>query len=376
MANTFMASLGESLVQVNTVSESNSVQYKLNIAGVHRYSSPLTPYVRLNDSLLGSQVHSNGLNVRVLDANNNVIDQKEFILTNIDSTINSAFITYMNSLTSGIVIITSGQLLKSSPQIDNWFKSVYSINWPGEFLCNNYDVAYAAFYSPVNKRITSEVYNSSDGFDSSRATLEMVYDSVSDLGATGYSYKAIYDPTEYTSNSQYEFKRYPTSQVLISLLSDYGILPGRTMLMQCELKASNALIQANMTTRLSLRWYTGSTLIDSKSYEVNSLSPDKWIKFEDYIVVPANANGFTMVVARYPRNDAIIAEASIKNLIFCEVGRSAKYSGDAAIGVNGIKAGTINESTTSPRIMNLPDSVTNINNVVDLSNVQELPLPY
>ncbi|ADJ19561.1 long tail fiber protein proximal connector [Acinetobacter phage 133] len=376
MAQHLMASLNDERVQVQTVSESNSVAFKLNVAGVTRHSSPQVPYVMLNDTPLGVQTFGNGINVRVLGANNTILDRKEFQTTNVDGTVNSAFVSYMNAIT-GIAIISSGPNMKASPAIDAWFSQSYSIAWPGAFICNNYDVAYVATYSGASKRIVMEANLCDDGTDKGRATIETVYDSLSDIGATGFAYKAIYDPTEYSSESLYELKRYPVDNVLISPFNEYGIVPGTNMLLSCELFASQSLIQAGMTTRLNLRWYNGSTLVDAKSFEVNALTPDKWIKFDEYVKVPLNANGFTIVVSRYPRNNAIAARAAVRSLVFNLVSGPDELSTDAAIGVNGIKTSNFIQGTeSSKRIMNLPDSTTTPRNFVSLNDVHELPLTY
>ncbi|ADI96480.1 gp35 hinge connector of long tail fiber [Acinetobacter phage Ac42] len=372
----FAASFGLDMVTVQTLSETNAVTYKLNAAGVTVHSVPAVPYVFLNDQPLGVQTHSNGLNVRVIGPNNTVIDRKEFILTNIDSSTNTAFVTYMDSLTSGIVVITSGPNLKTSPSVDAWFKSVYSVNWPGSFLINNYAVAYAAIYKPSHKKIAMETYKADDGSDKTRAVIETVYDTESDIGATGFAHKAIYDPTVYQSSTTYEFKRYPTDQVLISLLSDYGIQPGDTFMFSGEAYASQALVDANMSTRINLRWYKGTTLLEAKSVEVPKTLPDQWIKFEEFTTVPATADGFTIAVARYPRNDAVNALAQVRNITFNEVGRPDTLTGDAAIGVNGIKTSNLEDNATFPNLITFPDAAIKLKNTVNVINVTELPLPY
>lgn len=375
MAQHLMASLNDERVQVQTVSESNSVAFKLNVAGITRHSAPQVPYVMLNDKPLGVQTFGNGINVRVLGANNDILDRKEFQTTNVDGTVNSAFVSYMNSVT-GIAIISSGPNMRSSPVIDAWFSQNYSVAWPGAFICNNYDVAYVATYSGSSKRIIMEANLCDDGTDKGRAVIETVYDSLSDLGSTGFAYKAIYDPTEYTSESLYELKRYPSDTVLVSPIGEYGIVPDTNMSLSCELFASQSLIQAGMTTRLNLRWYNESTLIDAKSLEVNALTPDKWIKFDEYVKVPLNANGFTIVVSRYPRNNAVAARAGVRSLVFNLVSIPDKLSTDAAIGVNGIKMSNLTQGTESrKRIMNLPDPTTT-RNFVSMNDVQELPLTY
>ena len=88
------------------------------------------------------------------------------------------------------------------------------------------------------------------------------------------------------------------------------------------------------------------------------------------------ALGFTIVVARYPRNDAVNALSQVRNITFNEVGRPDTLTGDAAIGVNGIKTSNLEDNAAFPNLITFPDAAIMLKNTVNVINVTELPLPY
>lgn len=380
MAETLMTDIGKELITVRMVSESNSVTYKLNI-GVPNSGNPKLPYLKLNDVDLQTQasvVQSTGINVRGFNVPSTIAEVKNFTMGTTESSINDGFIQYMDSVTHKLVILYSGKNLKSSPKVDAWFSSKGSVNWPGSERCERFNYTYIALYSPSRKKILAEVYNGEDkptntGF----CTLETVFDSFDDLGSTGFPYKSVYDPQEYLATSEYEFKRYPEGVGLVAKMSDFGISPGATMMLSGELFQSKELVAAKQTARVNLRWYKGTTLKDAMSVDVPANVVDSWHKIQDaYSVAPLDADGFTIVAARYPRNDATIAKSGIRNIAFSEVARADSISSPASIGVNGIKTNNITEGTIGQLLIQLPDSERFPNNTVPVVNLKELELEY
>jgi hypothetical protein len=59
-----------------------------------------------------------------------------------------------------------------------------------------------------------------------------------------------------------------------------------------------------------------------------------------------------------------------------EVSRTYQKTSHASIGVNGIKTNNLVEGTTSPLLLQLPDSATFANNTVPLVGIKELELEY
>lgn len=374
-----MAGFGQDVVTVRTLSESNSVTYRLVACSATAKSVPLASYVYLNDVPYGSQGHSTGINIRVFNESNTIVSTRSFATTPNESSMNNGFIEFMNTLNPfPLVLITTFGNTRCSPLIDDWFKSVGSVNWPGSYLFNNYNYAYVGVYSSIEKKILAEVYYGDDveGNGKGRAKLEVVYDTPSDVGSVGFPFKPINDPTEYSSTNAYEFRRYPVNDQLISPTADYYIKPSTTYTLYSELFASKALTDANMTTRLNIRWYNGASLLGSSSIDVPKAEYDKWYKARLEVTVPANANGFTVVAARYPRNDAVVANGGIRNVSLTQVSKG-KTARMAAIGVNGVTSNNIVDGTViNNLITEIHDSTKTTDNTIPLVGIKELPLEY
>lgn len=363
----FMASFNKDVIETDVFSEADSVTYKLELSGATNYSA--APYVKINDVSIGT-TFVNGLNLRgftTADGKNPVV--KSYELTDADSSINTGFITYMGSVAQEITLIISGKGLKSSPSIDTWFKSKGSINWPGSYMANNYSCGYVGIYSKSKGKIVAEVMCSTDGTDSGSAQYLTVYDTLADIGSLGFPDRLVNDTTEYSTTTAYEYKRLPTTDP-ISKMADYGLSSNSVLYISSDMYQDQALLDANMKTRINLRWYQGTTLKESvvlenakAGYTQNSI----------YSEAPAGADGFTIVVYRYPRNDAITGMSAIKNLVVTQVSRDGSKSGsNAAIGVNGIKTGNYTEGgTSSPNIMDLRLDINALMNNVNIVSMRE-----
>ncbi|ADG36196.1 gp35 hinge connector of long tail fiber [Acinetobacter phage Acj61] len=383
MAETLMMNVDKDLISVRMVSESNSVAYKMNI-GVPSSGNPKNAYLKINDKELhsspGSVTSSTGLNIRTFNTPDKWNEVKNFTLSSNDaSTINTGFIDYMNSVTDKLVVIYSGTALRSSARIDDWFASVSSKNWPGADRCNRFSFTYIGLYSPSKRKIIAEAYKGyhdllpNDSFN----TLEVVYDSLDDIGAVGFAKSAVYDSKEYVTTSEYEFVRYPTDAGLVAPLADYGLRPNSLVMLSGELFQSAELVAAGLVTRLNVRWYRGTTLRDSFSISPPVDVKETWWKMPDtFLNIPADADGFTIVAARYPRNDALNALAGIKNIALTEVGRKDEKSTPASIGVNGIKTNNLVEGTNAPMLLQLVDPETFAVNNVPVVALRELELEY
>lgn len=340
-----MAGFGEKFVQTQIMSENNAVKYKLSVAAGLSSSVPSNGYILLQDKALGDQSKFVGITVSELDVSNNtIVSRKTFELKNNDVTgANKSFIDFMNILNSKpntLVIFTTDGRLYSSSILDDWFKANASVAWPGQWLCSKYPCSYVAFYSTSRKKIIQENATYSDGVtrpEDIRAQLEIVYDKFNDIGVTGFAKRIIEEIDEVSSDNGFEFKRYPSGAPIIAPIKDYDFKIGAKLKATFELFSSKELIDAGQTTRLSFRWFTGSTLISSVSDEIPAGQSERWIKFERYLDVPNNADGFTVIAARYPRQDNV-GKGSIRNMIMVEVSRTEEsMSGPAEIGVNGIR---------------------------------------
>ncbi|AJD82058.1 tail connector protein [Yersinia phage vB_YenM_TG1] len=352
-----MAGFGQGFVQTQVLSENNSVKYKLSVAGSNATSLPNPAYILLNDKPISSIQHQNGLNVWELDTTIGAIVYRKIYTFGINdsASANIAFIEYMNSITADtVIIITTSGNVNSSPSVDNWFKNAGSTNWFNNEILRNYKGSYAGIYRPRFKKVVSENRCYTDGsiFDS-RAYLEIVYDTINDIGATGFPYRVCFDTNEYKTDSEIDIKRYPNG-LFVTPYSDYLMSPGQKYMISFELFASASLISSGKTTQMNIRWFNDNAFVSGSSYEVNSTFGDQWVKFERIIDVPANTNGFTIVASR--TNSVLISDGTsgVRNVIMAQVSRGDVPITSAAFGVNGIRMNKGIDGTTD-KLLILPD---------------------
>lgn len=380
MTETLIANVDQNMVTVRAVSEANSVRFKINLRGTPDLSSKIS-FVKVNDVTIVSPTNlsKDALNVRIMTNVNDpsVHDPRFFKMKEVDDSQTNGFIQLMDTSTAPLIALITYGSVKSNDVLDAWFTSVGSVNWPGANKFNNYNFAYVAFYSPISKRIVMEGYVGENKVSNAAyVDLETICDVLTDVGSTGFPKNAVYDPTEYVSTSEYEFKRYPDN-LLVAKLSDYGIKPGALMYLSAELYQSKELVDAGLTTRLNLRWYKQNTLLDFFSINVPPNVTDEWFKIRDvFSRVPATADGFIIVTARYPRNDSVVALGSIRNVSFTEVSHGDEKGRLTSMSVNGIRSTNFVEDEMLNLILNLPDAKIAEENKINIVGIRELENEY
>ena len=351
-----MAAFGEDFVETQVLSEANSVRYWLRAFATHANAVPNESIVSINQKTI-SQLPIKGINVYKINTNT-VEDRKNFELTNNDSTSNNAFVTYMNQQKSGLYLIITGVNYCSSKVVDDWFSSNLSTCWAGaDFAINYPNSAYVGLWGASKGKILSENFYANDGVlkEDSRAKLDIIYDTVGDVGYTGIPYRAIEDTNEYQDFTGYEYIRYPQQNISISKLSEYNLSAGTPVRFTCDLYASADLLKAGSTTRMNIRWFQGSNMLSSVSLEVPNNSPDKWVRFERSLIIPNNADGFTAVVSRYPKTTSK-AESKIRNVLMVQTSAPEQMQNSPAeFGVNGIRMNKAIDSGTT-FIFELPNT--------------------
>ena len=343
-----MAAFGQGFVQTQVISENGAVKYKLSVSGSNANSEPNRPYVMLNDEPLGSQEFPRGLNVRVIDVSTNqVIDSKVFDLGKLGIVAAIAFTDYMNSLKPGLVAcILTSEKAYSDATLDAWFKGKGSRCWPNTGMCKEFpNTSYSAIFLTKESKIAMDhvFYNDGVLVEDSRAPIEVVYDKLNDIGATGFPGHIIWDPTEYKSNGQYEFQKYPETGALVVPLSKYNIKPGDTIALGFDIFADKELDDAGGNTRINLRWIKGTTWKSGSSYD--STYVDKYQHFDRIATVPTDIDGFIVIAAKYPQS-VTVGESAVKNFTMTQVSRGDESLGEIAeFGVNGIK---MNKAVDAP----------------------------
>lgn len=349
----FMAEFGQGYVQTPFLSESNSVRFKVSIAG----SCPLstaTPYVKFQDENLGSQTFATGFHVKVIDPTTGaLLDSKVYTFSTVDDTMSTTFITYMDSLpnTRLVALFTSGKV-NFPPSIRTWLRAAGTAALPVDSVVARFDISYAAFYTSAKKSIALEHLKLSNQktTDNYQTMLDVVFDSLEDVGATGFpkrtyeSEETFYSAVDGTNN---EIVRLPTNQA-ITPLSGYNLIPGDVIYIKVQLTADAALLAVG-TTNLSVRWYKGTAYSSYNDISFNGTAGE-WNLFETYVTVPQDVDGFTI----YAQRTAQAGQGGLRNLHFTEVSRNGNIAKVAEFGVNGIRVNYIAESATPPDIMVLP----------------------
>lgn len=350
----FMAEFGQGYVQTPFLSESNSVRYKISIAG----SCPLStagPYVKFQDNPIGSQTFSAGLHLRVFDPSTGaLVDSKSYAFSTSNDTTSAAFVSFMNSLTNNrlVAILTSGKV-NFPPEVVSWLRAAGTAAFPSDSILSRFDVSYAAFYTSSKRVIALEHVKLSNrkSTDDYQTILDVVFDSLEDVGATGFPRRTYENVKQFMSavgGTNNEIARLPTSAA-ISKLSDYNLIPGDVLYLKAQLYADADLLALG-TTNISIRFYNASNGYISSTQAEFTGQAGSWELKEDYVVVPENAVGFTI----YAQRTAQAGQGGMRNLSFSEVSRNGGISKPAEFGVNGIRVNYICESASPPDIMVLP----------------------
>ncbi len=364
---TFMAGFKQTTIEADVYSEADSVSWKYELAGGTLYSP--AGYFKRNGVAVGNPAN-NAINVRSLASIGATPVITSYVLSSDNSSsINTGFVNAMNAQTNKLIVLYTTNGIKSSQVVDDWFAAAGSVNWPGAFMCNNYSCGYVGFYMPSRKKIIAEAAIFSDGNELGTANYVAIADEVNDIGVLGFPKRVVYDLTEYSTTTGYEYKRYLSDSAILKT-ADYGLTDGATVMLAGDLLQSQSMLDASMKTRINLRWYSGTTLLDATTVlEVTGTSYKNAI---GYSTMPANTDGFTIVVSRYPRNDAITGLSSVKNVVFTEVSRNPnKANSRAIIGVNGIKSGGFIESQTDNHLMELKINSTSATNIVNIVGITE-----
>lgn len=340
MASNLMAAFGEDFVETNIMSESNQVKYWMELVGTHSNSVPNEYTLKINQKSTGG-APKRGINIwRITEGTAESIP-KNFDLSLDDSSSNKAFVEYMNSQEQGLFVIMTYDRCLTSTITSNWFRSKKSVVWPEPRYSKDFPTSsYCAVYAASKNVILYESFVGNDGIlkEDSRAKLDIVYDATSSIGICGIPKRAYEDNTTYKDTSGYEYRRYPEQDKTISNLNDYGLQSNLWVRFSCDLYASQVLLNSGSTTRMNIRWFNGSTMLDNVSLEVPKDGGNRWLRFEKSLKIPSNCNGFTAVVSRYPKT-TVSAESSVKNVMMVQITdqEPSQKGTEAEFGVNGIR---------------------------------------
>ncbi|UPW39412.1 tail connector protein [Escherichia phage vB_EcoM_ESCO47] len=352
----FMAKFGQGYVQTPFLSESNSVRFKLSIAG----SCPLSttnPYINFQDSPLGGQVFAVGLNVRIINPSSGaIVESKVYNFSTVNDATSNAFVAFMNSYAPGFIFaFVTNNKTNFPPEVLTWFTKAGSSVIPmAQPVLNIVDISYSAFYVSGKNAIALEhiKYGNKKSRADYSTPLEVVYDTIDDIGATGFPVRTFESTDTFLSTvggTNNEVKRMPTTS-LVTPLANYNLKPGDFLYTKFQMMADADLL-AQGTTRLSIRFFKSPSTSPISFKDLNfDGTAGQWKIFEEYTKIPADADGFTI----YCYRTAAAGQGGLRNIIFTEVSCNGSIPKAAEFGVNGIRVNYVSESLSPPDIMTFP----------------------
>lgn len=373
-----MASFSEDGVEVHTLSETNSVNYKIDVKATDwkgdgtRYGNRV---ITLNDVDINQNNQERGLAVLVLNGDTNVKEAHRVFDTYSDPNAMGAVITYISDIVvNKIVIICSYDAIKTSIELTNYMHSIGSCVWPSVAHVSkgtNYRFSYAAIMNTNMGKIVSESFTPAESFGGSNgfAQVSVVYDTINDLGACGVSRSVVNEIGERLSpGNEYNFTDY-----VDDTLTNLNLKVGITLYVKCETFTSKEAFDAQNRSRLYVEQYNDRAYVSGNNYGDNS-KPDTWETKEGYIDILPNTNVTKITVVGYQYdlsgNKVYKGQVGIRNVHVTQVSRKESSTRSIVLGVNGIRNRSItdNDSYSNPvmKLLNIES-----NNTISGFNISE-----
>lgn len=353
----------------NSISENNSILYKLEVRGSNSDSSKQTR-IRFN----GVEIETNyerGLNLRVLSETGDIIEEKVFY----GRGSSLALREYLDGLTGDYIIaIASHDELYPDPIADEMFNKLGSASYPNSLLLSQIPrVSYSAIYSNKLKKIVCEGMQVSNGsgVDSS-IQIEKVYDTIDDLAVTGVPLRVIDDLTEYQSDSSQNFEmvQYPPEETYISI-EEYNIKSGDMLLISCDFYRDEEAKNANIHARFFHNYFSDG--VYKTGIRISGSQFNNWEHVEKIFIVPDGVDSVVTGCMRYPANSDV-GIVKVKNILITHISQEVKQDGNTSFGVNGIRTTSIqdNGDFTNPvmQLLRLPID----NKKITSNNFKEFPI--
>lgn len=350
-----MAYFDQDSFTTQEISENNSVLHRLQLVGANHNSVPLTPYIKLDDKQFNKNNFGRGLNVFVIGPDAQYVAEKSFDTYGSAEVAISSMIEYIESFSvNHLVCIVSYDANRSNSTLDNWMSKVGSGSWPGaELIGRFYRSSIAMIYSTSLKKITHELFQlTAQPAGDTRVTLSVVFDDISDVGATGLPNSATDNPGELS------FSDYNGPVFVEKPFTDLGLSKGDTLLCSYDVYTPAATFTAGAKARMSINFLKGAVWVSGDAKM--STKPDTWERFNFYVTIPnTDINTLQVKAFRYPSN-ITTGSVSVRNVSVTRVTRTDKKTGNAAIGVYGARLNNATEIPMPPsgsrlaRLLNLP----------------------
>lgn len=349
-----MAYFDEDSFTTQNMSENNAVKYRLRLKGSNNNSTSPSPAVFINNT---SQLKFNpgrGLTTVIFDSNMQYVAEKTFDTFGDTANACNSCMIYMDSFGPGFIIAAvSRDAIRSSLAFDEYMAKKGSKSWPGAELLGKFYRSSAVFlYNTTQQQILAEGYQLTVAQNGDTSiTMDFVYDTVDDLGATGLSQFAVSDPNEYNVNN------YNGPIFVEQPLTELNLAKGDALLCAFDLYTPKSVWDSGGKSRLSINYLKGTTWVSGDA-KMNT-KPDTWERFEFYTTIPnSDINTLQVKAFRYP-SSVTTGVVNVKNVSVSKVLRTDKVTGNAAIGVYGARMNSASEIPMPPagsrkaRLLNL-----------------------
>ncbi|EMX5752200.1 hypothetical protein AAHF58_000199 [Escherichia coli] len=334
------AHFDEDSATFTSISENNSVMYKLEVRGSNADSTK-PARIRFNGVEIVGTGYENGLNFKVLTPTGQLHEEKVFygrgaVLAMRD---------YLSLLKGDYIIAmaTHGELF-ADPISDVVFSKMGSVSFPNHILLQQMPrVSYAAIYSTKMGKIVCEGMQATNGEgQNSSIQIEKVYDTIDDLAITGTPQRFLDYPVEYVSEDaeHFELIQWPHDETSAPL-EDFNIKAGDKLSISFELFRDSAAAAANVTARFYHNYFTDGQYKTGVRY--NASKKDQWEKFEAVYTVPEGVDSVVTGCIRYPTNsnEGIV---KIRNILITPISGVVKTTGPTSFGVNGVRTTHIQDN--------------------------------
>lgn len=334
------AHFDEDSATFTSISENNSVMYKLEVRGSNADSSK-PARIRFNGVEIVGTGYETGLNFKVLTPTGQLHEEKVFygrgaVLAMRD---------YLSLLKGDYIIaMASHGELFADVVSDGIFAKLGSVSFPNYILLQQMPrVSYAAIYSTKMGKIVCEGMQAThgEGQDSS-IQIEKVYDTIDDLAITGTPQRFLDYPVEYVSEDaeHFELIQWPHDEISAPL-EDFNIKAGDKLSISFELFRDSAAAAANVTARFFHNYFMEGQYKTGVRY--NASQKDQWEKFEAVYTVPEGVDSVVTGCIRYPTNsnEGVV---KVRNILITPISGVVKTTGPTSFGVNGIRTTHIQDN--------------------------------
>lgn len=322
MAELIISSISNGGIKANSLSE--------NFSGLHQIMVvPQTTKEKKTVSIDGfslNPVDISGLECISINDDLSTGIRDVFNFSNVADT--NRFETWLNSVTSGIIIMISHGSNVTNTTINNVFKKIGNIGWEHHWDSSNgtSNTRYAAIYDCKLKKIMVEQIGVGDYVE---VSLETIFDTFADIGVTGYGNSIIFDQTEYINEKS---NRAEIKQFIDATLSSIVVNSGETIRFNLETYRDDLSKSAGESVRLYYIGYNGNTSVLSGYVSSPDNTSGQWDNVYSDFVVPSTINRIQVYATSWPQKAQYIGTLGVRSVTAYRKKPNVIKQGKATIG--------------------------------------------